>query len=216
MSHCVFSTLSKYSTRCYLLTSHFQLLRGISSPPCVCARSGNQDLCNSLVTLNKLQKLHFGGHGLAACGSDVLRAAVQHATTLRHLAVDFAISNAGVAHLAPSLQHSVALSSLHLSAAAVGDAGAAALALPLQHNQALVELDLSRVCLVALLQVLVGQKSLCTSNGIRRRDQIARQCMSKRQGSLCVHTREANLLCRTPLDSRELLHSALHYHATGR
>ena len=107
--------------------------------------TGSSDLCESLLTLNRLQHLHFNGHGPAASGSDVLRAAVQHAPSLHHLVVNFAISNAGVAHLAPSLRENAALSSLHLSAAAVGDAGAAALALSLAHNHALVELDLSRV-----------------------------------------------------------------------
>ena len=97
------------------------------------------------MTLHRLQRLQIGGHGLALTGAEVLRSAVEHAPFLQQLVVNFAISNAGVARLAPCLSHSGALSSLCLSAAAVGDAGAAALALPLAHNVALVELDLSRV-----------------------------------------------------------------------
>lgn len=112
----------------------------------VCAlHSGGEELCASLVTLTKLQHLHMGGHGLAACGSEVLRAAVQHTASLEQLIVKFAISNSGVAHLAPSLRTNQVLACLQLSAAAIGDAGAAALALSLPHNVGLRELDLSRV-----------------------------------------------------------------------
>ena len=79
---------------------------------------------------------------LGAAGSEVLQAAVEHAAALQQLVVNFAISNTGVAALAPTLQHNAALERLQLSATAVGDAGVAALALPLMHNVALLELDL--------------------------------------------------------------------------
>jgi hypothetical protein len=99
----------------------------------------------------------MSGHGLAGCGSEVLRVAVLHMAALKHLVVKFAISNAGVAHLAPSLRTNRALVKLQLSAAAIGDAGAAALALSLPHNSGLRELDLSRVriCCLPCLSFLV-------------------------------------------------------------
>ena len=119
--------------------------------------AGNKDLHDSLLTLRRLQRLQFGGQGLATCGADVLRSAVEHAPLLQQLVVNFAISNAGVVRLAPGLSQSGALSSLCLSAAAVGDAGAAALALPLAHNTSLVELDLSRVRISTAVPVVTVQ-----------------------------------------------------------
>ena len=114
----------------------------------------------------------MGGHGLAACGSEVLRAAVQHTASLEQLVVKFAISNSGVAHLAPSLRTNQVLACLRLSAAAIGDAGAAALALSLPHNAGLRELDLSRVratihSLLAVLQACRPLPTLCLMPGKR-------------------------------------------------
>jgi hypothetical protein len=119
------------------------------------ACTGGQELCGSL---SHLQELHIGGHGLAGCGSEVLLVAVQHMSALKQLVVKFAISNAGVVRLAPSLRTNRGLASLQLSAAAIGDAGAAALALSLPYNSGLRELNLSRVR-VCLLVVLNQHKS---------------------------------------------------------